>query len=447
MVMRKYRMSTTFVSKHYELSKTEVPEYLERKRLAFRVQGNGQINAKECPFCKPHKGRADNMWKLYLRQSDGAYFCHRCGTKGSWFDFKRHHGDLAAVDGSKASTTTNTHMKQVKLPNQDEPVTYSENLLKHNRYPDAFKYLTETRGIEPDVLRKYGVGACSQKFRDDETEGVWNNHECVVFPWIVRQGNDWVTVRTKMRSLKQKQKQRLSPSGGAWGYFGWHTVPETAKEIVITEGEYDAMAVYQATGMPTISLPNGCRSLPVDLLPRLERFERIVLWMDADEPGQEGAQQFSQKLGRKRCVSVQPKQQASGGISKDANDALLRGDDMKRLVLDAEPFRHNEIITFSDLREDVRREVLCPPHISGPQYKSLPSFQNTMKGFRRGELSVYTGPTGSGKTTLLSQLSLDLCEQGINTLWYVSLSLSLCVCPSHTHSNTGDRSRLKMNVF
>ena len=344
------------MSKHYELSKTEVSEYLERKKLVFRVQGNGQINAKECPFCKPHKGRADNMWKLYLRQSDGAYFCHRCGSKGSWFDFKRHHGDLAAVETS-SSSSRRAETKQVKFPNQDDPVTWSENLLRHNRHPETYKYLTETRGIEPEVLRKYGVGACSQKFRDDETEGVWNDHECVVFPWIVRKGNDIITVRTKMRSLKQKQKQRLSPAGGGWGYFGWHTIPENAKEIVITEGEYDAMAVYQATGMPTISLPNGCRSLPVDLLPRLEPFERIVLWMDADEPGQEGAQQFSQKLGRKRCVLVQPAnsmKSSDGGIPKDANEALLRGDDMTRLILDAEPFKHNEIITFSDLREDVR---------------------------------------------------------------------------------------------
>ena len=45
---------------------------------------------------------------------------------------------------------------------------------------------------------------------------------------------------------------------------------------------------------------------------------------------------------------------SDGGIPKDANEALLRGDDMTRLILDAEPFKHNEIITFSDLREDVR---------------------------------------------------------------------------------------------
>jgi len=38
----------------------------------------------------------------------------------------------------------------------------------------------------------------------------------------------------------------------------------------------------QATGLPAVSLPNGARSLPVQVLPLLERFRRIYLWMDDD---------------------------------------------------------------------------------------------------------------------------------------------------------------------
>lgn len=30
---------------------------------------------------------------------------------------------------------------------------------------------------------------------------------------------------------------------------------------------------------------------------------------------------------------------------------------------------------------------------------------------------MLSGPTGAGKTTFLSEYSLDLCEQGVNTLW------------------------------
>ena len=54
---------------------------------------------------------------------------------------------------------------------------------------------------------------------------------------------------------------------------------------------------------------------------------------------------------------------------------------------------------------------------AGKQFTTLPSMNSILKGHRRGELIVITGPTGAGKTTFLSQLSLDLCDQGVNTLW------------------------------
>lgn len=56
------------------------------------------------------------------------------------------------------------------------------------------------------------------------------------------------------------------------------------------------MAVYQATGIPAVSLPNGASSLPLEVLPLLERFEKVYLWMDHDGPGQAGVDKFVQKL-------------------------------------------------------------------------------------------------------------------------------------------------------
>lgn len=49
---------------------------------------------------------------------------------------------------------------------------------------------------------------------------------------------------------------------------------------------YNSLLIMQATGMAAISLPNGASSLPPQVLPLLERFERIYLWMDDDVPGQ-----------------------------------------------------------------------------------------------------------------------------------------------------------------
>ena len=37
--------------------------------------------------------------------------------------------------------------------------------------------------------------------------------------------------------------------------------------------------------LPVISLPNGCNSLPIELIPLLDRFEIIYLWLDNDKSG------------------------------------------------------------------------------------------------------------------------------------------------------------------
>ena len=38
--------------------------------------------------------------------------------------------------------------------------------------------------------------------------------------------------------------------------------------------------------IPAISLPNGCNSLPVELIPLLERFTKVYLWLDNDKSGE-----------------------------------------------------------------------------------------------------------------------------------------------------------------
>ena len=66
----------------------------------------------------------------------------------------------------------------------------------------------------------------------------------------------------------------------------------------VSQGEFDAMSVYQATGVPAVSLPNGASSLPLEVLPLLERFDKLYLWMDHDGPGQTAVDKFVKKLVR-----------------------------------------------------------------------------------------------------------------------------------------------------
>ena len=90
---------------------------------------------------------------------------------------------------------------------------------------------------------------------------------------------------------------------------------------------------------------------------------------------------------------------------------------MMKVIQDSRVKRHDDIQTFESLRSDVISELIDPGKYSGPRPESLPSLGNIVKGFRRGELTVLTGPTGCGKTTLLSQMSLDFAEMGVTTMW------------------------------
>lgn len=163
---------------------------------------------------------------------------------------------------------------------QNKAWNASQDLLTNPKHGDALEYLNRERGLSQEVLEKYGVGVTEANFID--AQGKWNKSKCITFPWTdsivvdTTNGNKDKkpkAFRMKLRGLEHKGNQRLDPAGGRWGFFGWHLVPEDATSVVLCEGEFDAMAVFQATKFPAISLPNGCRSLPIDLLPKLEQFE------------------------------------------------------------------------------------------------------------------------------------------------------------------------------
>lgn len=65
---------------------------------------------------------------------------------------------------------------------------------------------------------------------------------------------------------------RQYPAGPARGLFGLNLVKKSDKTVVITEGQLDAMSVYQMTGIPSLSLPQGANSLPDSILGNLDQF-------------------------------------------------------------------------------------------------------------------------------------------------------------------------------
>ncbi len=159
-----------------------------------------------------------------------------------------------------------------------------------------------------------------------------------------------------------------------------------------------------------MSLPNGATSLPVQLLPYFERFERIYLWMDADQAGKIASENFSKKLGEHKTLIVNTRRFDPNG-PKDANDALKASKNLKEYIDQAKPLSGDNIIKLSDIKLDVLQYLTQYETYSGYKSLSFDFFNKKVKGLRMGEFDILTGETGSGKTTFLTQMSLDFLVQ------------------------------------
>ncbi|KAI1280567.1 Twinkle protein, mitochondrial [Halotydeus destructor] len=75
------------------------------------------------------------------------------------------------------------------------------------------------------------------------------------------------------------------------------------------------------------------------------------------------------------------------------------------------------IVNFHNLKDKIYHDLVNKDLVCGVPWSRFPQLNRLLKGHRRGEFTVLTGLTGSGKTTFLSEYSLDLCSQGVKTLW------------------------------
>ncbi|KAJ4439096.1 hypothetical protein ANN_15053 [Periplaneta americana] len=182
---------------------------------------------------------------------------------------------------------------------------------------------------------------------------------------------------------------------------------------VIVSSVADALALASCkTGHQIVCLPHGLTSLPQQVLPSLEQYKKLVLWFGNDVVCWDAARNFAKKLGENRCYFVRPtEKQPSPAL------ALLQNQDLKAIITGAQPIWHQAITTFSTLRQDVLSDLQNNDKVQGVKWKRYPALNRILKGHRRGEFTVLTGPTGSGKTTFMSEYSLDLAVQGVNTLW------------------------------
>jgi len=212
-------------------------------------------------------------------------------------------------------------------------------------------------------------------------------------------------VKQKLKSALDKKKQTQKGDTSNRALFGQNLfTPSDKIPIVVTEGEEDAAAVWQMTGLPAVSIPNGAGNAAKDIgihLEYLSSFREVLLAFDTDEKGLEA---FT------ACVGLfEPgKAKKVNFPLKDANDMLLAGraEEVKKCFWNAEVIKPATIV----FPNEVRAKVLKQP-MSGADYP-WPSMTKATYGMRRGEVILLAAPTSTGKTEFVMSIIRWLISSG-----------------------------------
>lgn len=264
-------------------------------------------------------------------------------------------------------------------------------------------HLTMERELSQKSIDAYKIqfGSC----KVDEKDGKPVYGDAIFFPYYEPQGRDlelgkWIALQRKPNG----KKIVTATAGATKRLFGKHVVPADGGDLYITEGEIDAMSMFEM-GYPAVSVPFGAKwegedgKDPNDEwiendFDWLECFTRIYLCMDNDDEGKKATASIIKRLGTERCFVVK-----MPDVCKDANDVLVKGmgPDLFENINSAETVDPAELKNADKFRDQVWDRF-------NPQTRTergIPFIFDIPWRNRRGELTIWTGFSGHGKSELL----------------------------------------------
>ena len=172
---------------------------------------------------------------------------------------------------------------------------------------------------------------------------------------------------------------------------------------VIVEGEIDALSLHEAGVPNVVSVPNGATLNHNNLdyldncIDYFEDKQKIILAVDADEPGQMLKQEFIRRLGAEHCYIVDFLD------CKDANEYLIKYgvDDLRSAIHTAQQVPLENVTTLKNVEGELKDFV---------KHGFKPGFQIGLKNFDEifstytGQFITVTGIPSSGKSDFVDQM-------------------------------------------
>ena len=398
---------------------------------AKRVEGQNALRTT-CPHCSASRSTTAHQRErvLYVNLDNGCCHCHHCGAdwrmdSEEYLARREKARQLALAPSSfvrpkqpaswpsivsayafaPTSTLAAAPSASPATPDVDpQPLVVDPQPLVVDPQPlDAdyaklfssatLKYLTETRGLPVSVLRRAAVSEQLELMPQTQAK-----ERCIVFNYL-EQG---FLVNQKFRSAKKHFKM----------VHGAELIPYLIDsclghdEVIVTEGEMDALSFLAAGFESVVSVPSGANA-NADWMNRFYDLyfsdkQCVYIATDMDAPGQLAAEELVRRFGPEVCRRVR----FSAGC-KDANDELVHhgADALRRCISQAEEVPMKDISLLTDFEEE-----LDAFYQNGPQPGALTGWWNLDRvvSFGTGQLALVTGRSNDGKSEWTDELVLRL---------------------------------------
>src|SRR3546814_1598528 len=193
--------------------------------------------------------------------------------------------------------------------------------------------------------------------------------------------------------------------------MGWQAIPPDSRQLILCEGEFDAMAMFDY-GMPALSIPfgggdKGKQQWIDNEFDRLACFDEIILALDGDATGDQAVAEIVKRLGRERVrIAKLPR--------KDANQCLIDGigrGEIEKAINEARSLDPENLRNAADYEDAVWAEFQiksgAEAGIRLPWLKDRPDLI-----LRPGETSLWAGINGQRKSQVAGHVEVSAISSG-----------------------------------
>lgn len=342
---------------------TKLLDIKTRKVYEVDVRNSGQSKLR-CPACDDtNKDKREKS--LSWNEKGGVGHCFRpsCDAK-----FVKFNENFSFENNSMEKKTYST------------PAPIPEN----KPYSQKLAAWFMNRGLFESTMKRFGIAEGEHFF-----PVVNAKRNAIMLPYY--RDNKLINVK-----YRDAEKNFMLSSGSELIPFNLDSISKSPI-IIITEGEFDCMAIEQVGFPYVVSVPNGAsignnRMEWLDnSIEYFEQAEKIIIATDKDNPGINLRTQLASRLGIERCFKVE------FDDCKDANEVLVKygAERLKSIINAAEPFPIEGAFTVIDVESELNNIFMNG--LKRGYSIGMPEFDNLMS-FELGRFYTVTGIPSHGKS-------------------------------------------------